>query len=215
MITINETPPPNGKGVIERVKKVFKWLIITAVALVALAYAGNYGNSLYSDYQADKALTKRTGVSDWQWHWQRDKGLGNRHSSDVQWRISEKDAYLLRRVYGNHEVRVILKRNEDSEVSLTAAALWDADCEDGTNIETSATDGEGSPYLLRCREQDWGNALVAFAVWNNVDVNDLPRWSKNFDGFEVDEEFDSYEWDFQPAVRHLTLQSAKPKEETE
>ena len=91
--------------------RLIKWLIITAVALAVLAVAGYFSYSLYSDAQANKALTERTNHSDWQW--QKDEGLGNRRSSDVQWRIHEEFGYVMRRVYENHEVLVALTKNED------------------------------------------------------------------------------------------------------
>ena len=188
--------------------RLIKWLIITAVALVVLAVAGYYGEALYSDAQANKALTERTGHSDWQW--QKDRGLGNRRSSDVQWRIDDDNDYVMRRVYDDHEVYAWLIKNEDGEIDLAASAYWPADCEEGTSIETSATDSNGTPFTLRCFKNDWGNVLRASVKWDDVDLDDLPHWSHNFDGFRVNENFDSYEWDFQPAVRHLTLQSAKP-----
>jgi hypothetical protein len=56
---------------------------------------------------------------------------------------------------------------------------------------------------------------VTQVVWSNRDLDNLHRWADNFDGFEVDENFDGYAWNFQPAVRHLTLQGAKPTEEAE
>ena len=192
--------------------RLIKWLIITAVALVVLAVAGYYGEALYSDAQADKALTERTGHSDWQW--QKDRGLGNRRSSDVQWRIDTEHGYVMRRVYDNHEVLAGLIKNDDGEIQLNVNAIWLADCKEGTSIETSVTYTNGEAVSLGCFKQDWGNELWTSVTWSDVDVDDLPRWSKNYDGFEADEDFDGYEWDFQPAVRHLTLQSAKPKEET-
>ena len=188
--------------------RLIKWLIISAVALVVLAYAGLYGNLLYSDWKADYALTKRTAFSGWQW--QKDKGLGNRRSSDVQWRIHEKRGYVMRRVYGDHQVMVHLSKTDDGAIGLVAAAYFVADCEKGTRIETSATYSDGDAYSLVCLPADWGNALGTSSIWDDTDLDDLPRWSQNFDGFKVNENFDSYEWDFQPAVRHLTLQSAKP-----
>ena len=192
--------------------RLIKWLIITAVALVVLAVAGYYGEALYSDAQANKALTERTQYSDWQW--QKDRGIGNRRSSDVHWRIYEDFGYTMRRVYADHQVATWLTKNEDGEIRLHAAAYWPADCEEGTSIETNATYFDGTPLTLWCRQKDWGNQLETGVGVSDADVDDLPRWSKNFDGFEVDEDF-SRTWDFQPAVRHLTLQSAKPTEETE
>ena len=193
--------------------RLIKWLIISAVALVVLTVAGYFSYSLYSDAQANKALTQMTGVSDWQW--QKDRGLGNRRSSDVQWRIDGDNDYVMRRVYGNYKVAAWLTKNEDGTIVLHAGAYFLADCKEGTSIETSVTDRNGANFPLKCVGRDWGNALGTSVRWRDVDVDDLPRWSKNFDGFEVDEDFDGYEWDFQPAVRHLTLQSAKPTEEEE
>ena len=192
--------------------RLIKWLIITAVALVALAVAGYYGEALYSDAQANKALTQMTSLSDWQW--QKDRGLGGRRSSEVQWRIHEELGYVMRRVYGNHAVWVVLTKNEDGEIQLDVKAIWLADCKDGTSIKTSATYSTGETFTLKCSKKDWGNQLRTYASWHDVDLDNLFRWSKNLDGFEVDEDF-SRTWDFQPAVRHLTLQSAKPTEVTE
>jgi hypothetical protein len=191
--------------------RLIKWLIITAVALVVLAVAGYFSYSLYSDAQANKALTERTQYSDWQW--QRDKGLGDRHSSDVQWRSNE-GAYLMRRVYDDHRVIAFPRKTGDGAMEINVLAYWPADCEEGTSIKTTATYSNGAPFTLRCYNQDWGNELATLMVAPDVDVDDLFRWSENFDGFEVDEDF-SRTWDFQPALRHLTLQSAKPAEETE
>ena len=223
MININETPPPTpeqaatppptkGEGFLSRVKKVFKWLIIIAVALAVLGAAGTFGYLLYSDAQANKALTLRTTASDWQW--QRDRGLGNRRSSDVQWRIYEEEGYVMRRVYDDHKVYTHLRKTDDGAINLIGRVWFLADCEEGTSIETSATYSDGTPFTLGCFKTDWGNQLRTGAGFSDVDVDDLPSWSKNYEGFEVDESF-SYPWDFQPAVRHLTLQSAKPTEETE
>ena len=193
--------------------RLIKWLIITAVALAVLAVAGYFSYSLYSDAQANMALTERTNHSDWQW--QNDRALGNRRSSDVQWRSNEDGAYLMRRVYDDHEVLAFLRKTGDGAMEIYVGAYWLVDCEEGTSIKTTVTYSNGDAYSLKCLGRDWGNQLTTFVVGDEVDVNNLPRWSKNFDGFEVDEDFDSYEWDFQPAVRHLTLQSAKPTEETE
>ena len=192
--------------------RLIKWLIITAVALVVLAVAGYYGEALYSDAQANKALTLRTQYSDWKW--QKDRGLGNRRSSDVQWRSNEDSAYLMRRVYDDHKVIAFLRKTGDGAMEMNVLAYWLADCEEGTSIKTTATYSNGDAYSLECLGRDWGNELTTFVVGDEVDVNNLPRWSKDFDGFEVDEDF-SRTWDFQPALRQLTLQSAKPKEETE
>lgn len=65
-----------------------------------------------------------------------------------------------------------------------------------------------------CSKTDWGNELTLAVSFLNTDLDDLPRWSENYDGFEVDADF-SRTWDFQPAMRHLTLKSAKPTEEAE
>jgi hypothetical protein len=193
--------------------RLIKWLIITAVALVVLAVAGYFSYSLYSDAQANKALTERTNHSDWRW--QKDRGPGKRRSSDVQWRSNEDGAYLMRRVYDDHRVIAFLTKTGDGAMDIYVGAHWLVDCEEGTSIKTSVTVKSGEHLHLECESKEWGNELTTAVVADEVDVNNLPRWSKNFDGFEVDEDFDSYEWDFQPAVRHLTLQSAKPTEETE
>ena len=193
--------------------RLIKWLIITAVALAVLGAAGTFSYLLYSDAQANKALTERTNHSDWQW--QRDKGLGNRRSSDVQWRVSEEGIYDMRRVYGDDVVHAYLIKTEDGAIKLRMWAEWEANCEDSTSIETSVTFASGKPHTLKCKRNDWGTELWTGVERKNVDLDYLGSFSYNFDGFEVDEDFDGYEWDFQPAVRHLTLQSAKPREETE
>lgn len=193
--------------------RLIKWLIITAVVLAVLAVAGYFGNALYSDAQANEALTLRTSQSDWRW--QKDKGLGNRRSSDVQWRINEENEYLMRRVYDDHQLLADLGKDANGSIKLLASAYWPTNCEDGTSIETSATASDGTAFTLYCIEYDWGNELATVTWWNDVDLDDLPRWSVNFDGFKVNEDFDDYAWDFQPAMRHLTLQSAKPREEAE
>lgn len=190
--------------------KLIKWLIITAVALTVLAVAVFWSYALYSDAQANEALTLRTKRTDWQW--QRDIGLGKRRSTDVQWRISEEHGYTMRRVYDDHEVVASLEKNDDGTIKLGLAAFWPADCKEGTAIETSATYSDGKAYTLRCLEADWGNSLATLVFFNDVDLDDLPQWSQNFDGFAVDENF-RYAWDFQPAMRHLTLKSAKTSEE--
>lgn len=192
--------------------RLIKWLIITAVALAVLAGAGTFSYLLYSDAQANKALTQRTSKTDWQW--QRDKGLGNRRSSDVQWRIHEEFGYVMRRVYDDYEVLTGLRKNDDGAITLGANAIWLADCKEGTSIRTSGTYSTGEAFTLDCSKEDWGNELMIPMGWPDTDLDDLPRWSDNFDGFEVDEDF-SRIWDFQPAVRHLTLQSAKPTEGAE
>lgn len=192
--------------------RLIKWLIIITLALAVLTVAGYFSYSLYSDAQANKPLTLRTGASDWQW--QNNKSLGNRRSSDVQWRI-EDDTHRLRRVYGNHTVVAWLTKNEDGAINLVTEVFWLVDCTDGTSTETSATYANGDKVSLECVEQDWGNELAASGVWGGVDVDDLPLWSDNLDGFEVDEDFGGYAWNFRPALRHLTLQSAKRTEETE
>jgi hypothetical protein len=199
--------------------RLVKWLIITAVALVVLAVAGYFSYSLYSDAQAteadaqaNKALTERTNHSDWQW--QNDKALGNRRSSDVQWRIDTEDGYVMRRVYDDHEVLAWLTKNEDGAIVLKAHAYWPADCEDGTSIKTSVTDKSGEHWYLKCESTEGGSYLRTGVSFKVRDLDNLFRWSRNYDGFEVDETL-SYPWDLQPAVRHLTLQSAKTTEETE
>ena len=64
--------------------------------------------------------------------------------------------------------------------------------------------------MLKCSEEDWGSQLEIWVGYPDVDVNNLPRWRTNYDGFEVDEDFSNqWAWDFQPAIRHLTLQSAE------
>ena len=88
-------------------------------------------NALYSDAQANKALSQITHVSDWQW--QKDTGLGNRRSSHVQWRIDKDNDYVMRRVYDDHRVWAHLSKNEDGAIELHTSALWIADCEDGTS----------------------------------------------------------------------------------
>ena len=194
--------------------RLIKWLIITAVALAVLGAAGYFSLSSYLDAEASKALTLRTKHSDWQW--QRSKELGNRRSSDVQWRIDEDGVYVMRRVYDDHQVVTNLIKNEDGAIRLEAWSYWLADCEDGTSIITTVTDGNGEHWDLKCASKEWGNELRAGGGWSDVNLDDLPSWSKNFDGFKVNENFyNRYEWDFQRAVRHLTLQSAKPTEETE
>ena len=79
-----------------------------------LAVAGYYGNALYSDAQANKALSQMTHVSGWQW--QKDKGLGNRRSSDVQWRIDTEDDYVMRRVGKGYIQRCHLKYNNNAKI---------------------------------------------------------------------------------------------------
>ena len=190
--------------------KLIKWLIITAVALMVLAVAVFCSYALYSDAQANEALTLRTSVSDWQW--QRAKGLGKRRSNDVQWHIDFMNYYAMRRVYDDHQVIAILRKNDDDTIGLNAYAYWTADCEDGTTIETSVTYSNGETVTLNCVKDDWGNSLWTGVSWSDVDVDVLPRWSENFDGFAVDENF-RYTWDFQPALRHLTLKSAKNTEQ--
>lgn len=190
--------------------RLIKWLIITAVALVVLGAAGTFSYLLYSDYQANKALTLRTSASDWRW--QKDRGLGNRRSSDVQWRIREDGEYRMRRVYGNHKTIAWLTKNEDGTIVLHAGAYFLADCKEGTLIETSVTYSNDNTAILGCVKYDWGNELGILVQWDDVDLDGLPRWSRNYDGFEVDEDF-SRTWDFQPAVRRLTLKSAKTVEE--
>jgi hypothetical protein len=193
--------------------RLIKWLIITAVALGVLIAAGLYGNALYSGYLANKALTLRTGVSDWQW--QKDKSYGDTDADDVQWRISEEFGYVMRRVYGDHEVAARLSKTEDGKLKLHAQAYWQAGCVEDTSIETSVTYDDGLDVTLTCLKQDWGNELTTAVVFSDVTLYNLPTWYRNFDGFEVNEDFDGYVWDFQPAVRHLTLQSAKPTEGAE
>lgn len=188
--------------------RVMKWLIITAAALAVLPVAGYFGYVLYLDYQANKALTLRTSQSDWQW--QKERELGYRRSSDVQWEITEEIGYHMRRVYDDRDVYARLVRDDDGALKLKAFVSWPIDCEDGTSIETSVTDSVGNSFDLMCLKLDWGNRLSIGVEWNDVDLDDLPRWSNNFDGFKVSEDFDDYAWDFQPALRHLTLQSAKP-----
>ena len=191
--------------------KLFKWLIITALALAVLAVAGYFSYLLYSDAQANKALTHQTNSSDWQW--QRNKGMGARRFSNVQWLINETGRYVMRRVYDDHQVVAVLAKTEDGAITLISFASWLADCEDGMTIETSVTDIAGEAFTLSCSETDWGSSLGLTVNWSDWELDDLPRWSENFDGFEVDEDFDSYVWDFQPAMRQLTLQSAKTTEE--
>jgi len=188
--------------------RVMKWLIITAAALAVLPVAGYFGYLLYLDYQANKALTLRTDISDWQW--QKERELGYRRSSDVQLITPEVIGYLMRRVYDDRVVYARLMRGDDGALKLRANVSWPIDCEYGTSIETSVTDSVGNSFDLMYLKWDWGNELSISVVWNDVDLDDLPHWSRNFDGFKVSEDFDDYAWDFQPALRHLTLQSAKP-----
>ena len=193
--------------------RLTKWVLITGAALVVLVVVGYFSNAVYSDYQTNKALTLRTNHSDWQW--QRDGRLGDRSSTAVQWRINDEGDYTMRRVYDEYRVVVSLRKNQDSAIELIARVYWPADCEKDSSIKTSVTDQDDKYWHLKCIENDWGNELSLGSGWGDFHLSRLPVWSKNYDGFEIYEDFNSYLWNFQPALRQLTLRSAKRIEEAE
>lgn len=191
---------------------LIKWLLKASVVLAVLGALSLFAFYLYEQYQlghrgreAEKSLSLYTDASDW--HWFEEKELGERSSSDVQWRIDEDNEYWLRRVYDGHWVKATITRGEDSELELRAYAYWQVECEAGSEVGMSLKDKSGKALTLRCKQEDWGSYLYAGAIWHEVEVGDLPTWNVDYDGFRVYADFDGSRWNFDAAMRHLTLQA--------
>jgi hypothetical protein len=120
----------------------------------------------------------------------------------------------MRRVHDDKEVWAYLEWADEGSMELMAYAYFPVHCIPGTEIETSVSVSDGI-QTLKCATGLHGTNLWVGVSWSDVDTNDLPRWRADFDGFAVNEDFDSKQWDFRPALRSLTLQRAKlPGQET-
>ena len=177
--------------------KLFLWLALSVV-VVSLFYG------FYNSVTANQALTLHTVHDDWQW--QRSRDWWSKEPSDAQWRIDFEGDYILRRVYPSKSVTAWLHRDDDGKIGLRANVRFFVDCSEGTSVVTDVVDREGNAFELRCQNFDGRTALYVGATWNQVDMENLPTWDRNFGGFEVEEDFDfSWRWDFKPALRQLTL----------
>jgi hypothetical protein len=85
---------------------------------------------------------------------------------------------------------------------FSATAYWKADCEDGTEIETSVKFRDGEPAKLKC----WGGDTVMISVASKS--GNPMKWKRDYDGFAVDVDF--REWDWTKARQFNTLLKAKP-----
>ena len=190
-----------------KVVNLIKWLLKACVVLAVLGGAALLAFYLYEQYQleqrgreAQKSLSLYTDANDWQWL--KEKELSERRSSDVQWRIDEDNEYWLRRVYDGHWVEATITRGEDSELELAAYAYWQVECEEGSEVSTSAFGG----FSLTCFHKNWGSYLRTGVIMSGFEVGDLPTWDVDYDGFPVNEYFGGSSWNFDAAIRHLTLQ---------
>ncbi|MDB2352756.1 hypothetical protein N9V92_06160 [Luminiphilus sp.] len=121
----------------------------------------------------------------------------------VQYRVDGNQMYLRQIRSDDHFVRAYM-----DEKGFHAVAYWKTPCEVGKEIPLSITDSKGEAFPLRCTK------LEAF-TWATVGVNwsrgSEPRyWVRDYDGFEVDVNFNN--WDWSKARQYATLQKAAASE---
>lgn len=210
-------------------KKLAKWLVIIALTLAALTVAGVFAITKYEQAKSeerrakiDESLTKwatpsfvtddghRVDHGSWEW-------VGSYPvSTSVQKRASvitlddgRTDTRMyLRRVYHDHWVRARVFREEDNTLSLAADVRFPVDCKVDAEVETSVTYSNGDPFTLTCKESRSGYTYLTTQVyWDDVEMDDLPIWSDDFDGFAVSERFNT--WDFTEQLKYQTLNRLK------
>ena len=191
---------PGKEKLMSKLVNLIKWRLKASGVLAVLGALSFLAFYLYKQYEAQKSLSLYTEASDWQWLDER--GLEIRPRSDVQWRIDEDNEYWLRRVYDGHWVEATITRGEDSELELAAYAYWQVECEEGSEVSTSAFGG----FSLTCFHKNWGSYLRTGVIMSGFEVGDLPTWDVDYDGFPVNEYFGGSSWNFDAAIRHLTLQ---------
>ena len=123
------------------------------------------------------------------------------NDGDVQY-APHNGSMRLRKVKSEDHV-VIAHLDEEG---FHASAYWKTDCEEGTEIETSKTYSDGSTAMLYCDRWYGDSTWIEKGVqWSDRD--EPLKWTVDYDGFEVSEDF--RDWDWTKARQYATLQKAK------
>ena len=180
--------------------------ILLAIALAALVGCDYEEWSAERERKAEEQRIERErnaklNYGPWGWlDWQYVNG------GDVQ-HVPRNGSMRLRKVKSEgHVVHAWL-----DEDGFNTYAYWKADCEQGTEIETSETYSDGSPVILRCQRHGGYTWLYKGSLWSDRD--EPVWWSRDYDGFKVNEDFS--EWDWTKAEQYATLQKAKPADSQE
>ena len=146
--------------------------------------------------ERDARLRQVTGGHDWQYL----------NDGDVQY-ADAGDVLLLRKVKSDDH-QVVAYFTEDG--IFATQAYWRADCEPGSQIETSGVYADGEPVMLECRRVDGETWLFQGSEWPGGGAFAL---NEDFGGFTVDEDFTT--WDWTKTRQYATLQRAKMPEPEE
>lgn len=92
---------------------------------------------------------------------------------------------------------------------FSARAYWKAPCIKDSVIKTSQEYSSGEAIPLRC--QEWGGDTWLYAGVNWSERDSALYWLEDYDGFEVNEDFN--QWDWSKAKQYTTLQNAETPEE--
>lgn len=122
----------------------------------------------------------------------------------VQYRVTDHNQMYLRQIRSDdHFVRAYMNEN-----GFHAVAYWKAPCEVGKVISLSGGYGNGESYLLLCTKLDGFTWAYMAVMWTS---SSEPRhWERDYDGFEVDVNFNY--WDWSKAKQYATLQKAAASE---
>ena len=187
---------------------LLKFLKVLILGALAIALAGAVIGVGYWQYARQAELLDGFEYMAW--------------DSDYQTRIKEIDringkpilVFQIGRRYADHWIAAstypdgFKRGGEDKTGTLSIAVFWDAECEEGTEIDTGKTFASGAPIILDCED---GDKLMLGLGWNGGEdkspYDSLPEYELDLGGFKVDFSVMKY-WPWDEAKKFATLQKA-------